>query len=92
MKIEGAKTFARVKRCFSAKLNPPKRWPNFWCDRTLVRCVLANLTQDAGVEIPQRLVMFGVTRPVGLGPTVCSEKTDPRIAELSVVENAIYDA
>ena len=35
--FEGAKTlnFVRVKGFFSAKVNPPRRWANFLCDRTL---------------------------------------------------------
>ena len=35
LQLEGAKTFVRVKRFFSAKVNPPRRWPIFWCDRRL---------------------------------------------------------
>ena len=49
------KTFVHVKIVFSAKVNLPKWWPIFWCDR---RRVLASLTQDARVEIPLRLFFF----------------------------------
>ena len=69
---EGAKTFVRVKRFFSAKINPPKRWPIFG---VTVRCVLASLTQDAGVEISQRLFWCDqAPRHCGIGiavPRLC---------------------
>ena len=60
-KLEGAKAFVRVKRFFSAKVNPPRRWPNFWCDGRLRFGQL-----DAGRRSGIPLRLFGVTRPLGL--------------------------
>ena len=50
LQLQVAKTFVRVKRFFSAKVNPLRRWPNFWCD-----CRLRFGQLDAGRQIPLRL-------------------------------------